>query len=169
MHRRSSLLQVLTFLLLAVLLACGGKSDSPSPTGPGGGSSPAAPAVVFLGDSLTAGFGLPASEGYPSLLQQRATAAGYPHRFVNAGITGDTTADGLRRFDSAVISGTRVLVLALGANDGLQGVPIATVKRNLTDIIDRAQRRGIRVMLAGMEAPPTRGLQVLGRLSLRLP
>ncbi len=169
MHRRSSLLQVLTFLLLAVLLACGGKSDSPSPTGPGGGSSPAAPIVVFLGDSLTAGFGLPASEGYPSLLQQRATAAGYPHRFVNAGITGDTTADGLRRFDSAVISGTRVLVLALGANDGLQGVPIATVKRNLTDIIDRAQRRGIRVMLAGMEAPPTRGLQVLGRLSLRLP
>ena len=158
MHRTSPLLRVLTFLLTATLLACG-KSESPSPTGPGGGSSQATPVVVFLGDSLTAGFGLPAAEGYPSLLLQRATAAGYPHRFVNAGITGDTTADGLRRFDAAVISDTRVLVLALGANDGLQGVPVATVKRNLTDIIERAQRRGIRVMLAGMEAPPTRGLQ----------
>lgn len=157
MHRSSSLLRVLTFLLTAALLACG-KSDSPSPTAPGG-SSPATPAVVFLGDSLTAGFGLSASEGYPSLLQQRAAAGGYRHRFVNAGVTGDTTADGLRRFDAAVISDTRILVLALGANDGLQGVPVATVKRNLADIIERAQRRGIRVMLAGMEAPPTRGLQ----------
>ena len=150
------MLRVLILLLTAALVACGGKSESPSPTAPGGGTSQV---VVFLGDSLTAGFGLPAPEAYPSLLQQRAAAAGYPHRFVNAGVTGDTTADGLRRFDSAVISDTRVLVLALGANDGLQGVPVATVKRNLADIIDRAQRRGIRVMLAGMEAPPTRGLQ----------
>ena len=158
MHRISPLLRVLTFLLTATLLACG-KSESPSPTGPGGGSSQPTPIVVFLGDSLTAGLGLVASDAYPSLLQQRAASAGFPHRFVNAGITGDTTADGLRRFDAAVISDTRVLVLALGANDGLQGVPVATVKRNLTDIIERAQRRGIRVMLAGMEAPPTRGLQ----------
>ena len=85
--------------------------------------------------------------------------AGYPHRVINAGELGDTTGDALRRLDAALMSDTRVLIVALGANDGLQGVAVATVKRNLTDIVERARGRNIRVLLAGMEAPPTRGLQ----------
>ena len=143
------------FLSLALLTVIG--CDSPSrDTSP----APAAtPLVVVLGDSLTAGPFLASSSAYPALLQQRATAAGFPHRVINAGVSGDTTSDALRRLDAALAPNTRVLVVALGANDGLQGVPVATVKQNLTDIIERAKSRNIRVLLAGMEAPPTLGFQ----------
>ena len=142
----------LAFLL--ALVACDSASSrntSPAP--------PGTPVVVALGDSLTAGPGLSPSSAYPGLLQQRAMDAGYPHRVINAGVLGDTTGDALRRLDAALTSDTRVLIVALGANDGLQGVAVATVKRNLTDIVGRARGRNIRVLLAGMEAPPTRGLQ----------
>jgi acyl-CoA thioesterase-1 len=115
------------------------------------------PFVVALGDSLTAGPGVRPEEAYPALLQQRVTAAGYRHRVVNAGVSGDTTADAVRRLDRAMVSDTRVLIVALGANDGLRGVPIDSIRRNLSDIIERAQARGIRVLLCGMETPPSRG------------
>ena len=113
----------------------------------------------MLGDSLTAGPGLSSAQAYPALLQERARAAGYPHRFVNAGVSGDTTADGLRRLDAALHTDTRVLVVALGANDGLRGIQVATVTANLRQILERARGRGIRVLLAGMETPPTHGWQ----------
>jgi len=117
------------------------------------------PVVVALGDSLTAGPGLRAEETYPALLQQRARAAGYAHVFLNAGVSGDTTADGVRRLGSALVPDTRVLIVALGANDGLRGVPIGTIRLNLETIIERAQSRSIRVLLCGMETPPTKGWQ----------
>jgi acyl-CoA thioesterase-1 len=115
--------------------------------------------VVALGDSLTAGPGLGRDQTFPADLQRHAVAAGYPHRFINAGVTGDTTVDIAGRFNRDVVAGTRVLILAAGANDGLQGVPVATLRRNLTDMIERAQSRDIRVLLCGMETPPTRGFQ----------
>jgi acyl-CoA thioesterase I len=113
--------------------------------------------VVALGDSLTAGPGLGRNETFPADLQRHAAAAGYPHRIINAGVSGDTSTDIVARFDRDVVATTRVLILAAGANDGLQGVPVAMLRRNLSDMIERAQRRGIRILLCGMETPPTRG------------
>ena len=117
------------------------------------------PIVVALGDSLTAGPGLRADEAYPALLQERILARGYRHRVVNAGVSGDTTGDALRRLDQALVPGTRVLIVALGANDGLRGVPVAEMRRNLSAILERARAGGVSTLLCGMETPPTRGWQ----------
>lgn len=117
----------------------------------------ARPRIVVLGDSLTAGLGVRQDEAYPAVLQERLRERGYPFEVVNAGGSGDTSAGGLRRLDWALDGDVRVLVLALGANDGLRGLPVDAMKRNLAEIIDRAQRRGVAVLLAGMEAPPNYG------------
>jgi acyl-CoA thioesterase-1 len=115
------------------------------------------PRVVVLGDSLTAGLGLPETEAYPALLQQKIDAAGYPFQVVNAGVSGDTTAGGLRRLDWSLEGDVRVLILALGANDGLRGLPVSQMKANMDRVITAAKARGITVILAGMEAPPNYG------------
>ena len=116
------------------------------------------PKIVVLGDSLTAGLGLSPSQAYPALLQQKLEAAGYPWEVVNAGVSGDTSAAGLERVDWALDQGqVRILVLELGANDGLRGLPPAEMKKNLAAIIEHARRRGIAVLLTGMEAPPNFG------------
>jgi acyl-CoA thioesterase-1 len=141
--------------LLTAVLGCGASSP---PTAPGA-AGPEPPIVVALGDSLTAGPGLSRDQTFPADLQRHAAAAGYPHRVINAGVTGDTSTGIAARFDRDVVAGTRVLILAAGANDGLQGVPVATLRRNLTTMIERAQARNIRVLLCGMETPPTHGFQ----------
>jgi acyl-CoA thioesterase I len=111
-----------------------------------------------LGDSLTAGLGIDIGRSFPSLLQQRLDEGGYPFEVVNAGVSGDTSAGGLRRLDWALAEGNpRVLVLALGGNDGLRGLPPENLQANLAAIIERAQKSGLRVILAGMEAPPNFG------------
>jgi acyl-CoA thioesterase-1 len=115
------------------------------------------PRVVFLGDSLTAGLGLAPDEAYPALIQQRIDAAGLTYQVVNAGVSGDTSAGGLSRLDWALEGDVRVLVVALGGNDGLRGLPPEELRRNLSTIIERAQARKIAVILAGMEAPPNFG------------
>jgi acyl-CoA thioesterase-1 len=112
---------------------------------------------VVLGDSLTAGYGLDKAQSFPALLQQHLDEAGYRYEVVNAGVSGDTSAGGLRRLDWALDGNVRVLVLELGANDGLRGLPVEEMKRNLGEIITRAKSRGIVVILAGMEAPPNYG------------
>jgi acyl-CoA thioesterase-1 len=142
--------------LLAAVVGCGGSSSAP--TSPGA-AAPEPPIVVALGDSLTAGPGLSRDETFPADLQRRAAAAGYPHRIINAGVSGDTSTDIAARFDRDVVAGTRVLILAAGANDGLRGVPVTELRRNLTSMIERAQSRNIRVLLCGMETPPTHGFQ----------
>jgi acyl-CoA thioesterase I len=123
--------------------------DRPAPTG--------APRIVFLGDSLTAGYGLAKEVSVPSLIQERLRGSGYPHEVVNAGVSGDTSAGGLSRLDWSLEGDVEILVLELGANDGLRGLPVASLKKNLSQIITRAQARGIRVVLTGMEAPPNFG------------
>jgi acyl-CoA thioesterase-1 len=120
------------------------------------------PRVVALGDSLTAGLGLAQSEAYPALLQKRIDDAGLGFEVVNAGVSGDTSAGGVRRLDWVLGDGTKVLILALGANDGLRGLPIEQMKNNLETIITRARGRGIEVILAGMEAPPNFGREYTG-------
>jgi acyl-CoA thioesterase-1 len=120
-------------------------------------TEPGPPRLVVLGDSLTAGLGLPLNESYPALLQQRLTENGSGLEVINAGVSGDTTADGRRRVSWALEGNVRILIVALGANDGLRGLPVDQMKENLQVIIDRARQRGIRVLLAGMEAPPNYG------------
>jgi acyl-CoA thioesterase-1 len=113
--------------------------------------------VVILGDSLTAGLGLGPEEAYPARLQERVDGAGWPIEIAAMGVSGDTTAGGLRRLDWALDGDVRILVVALGGNDALRGLPVDQMRDNLERIVDRALDRGIAVVLAGMEAPPNFG------------
>ena len=115
------------------------------------------PLLVALGDSLTAGLGLDPDQAYPALLERRLRAEGSDLRVVNAGVSGDTTAAGLRRTEWSLAGDVRILIVALGGNDGLRGLPVDQMKRNLAEIVSLARRRGIAVLLAGMEAPPNFG------------
>ncbi len=113
--------------------------------------------IVILGDSLTYGYGLDRSESYPFLLQKRLDRSGNDYEVVNAGVSGDTSAGGLRRLNWVLEGDVRVLIIELGANDGLRGLPVASLRHNLSEIIERAQGKGIAVVLTGMEAPPNYG------------
>jgi putative ABC transport system ATP-binding protein len=110
-----------------------------------------------LGDSLTAGLGLAPRESYPSLLQERLKSGGLNFEIVNAGVSGDTSSGGLSRLDWALEGDVRILIVALGGNDGLRGLPPEQLEQNLGRIIERAQSRHIEVILGGMEAPPNYG------------
>jgi acyl-CoA thioesterase-1 len=118
---------------------------------------PAAPLVVFLGDSLTAGLGLDENQAYPALLGQQLNQEGKAVRVVNAGVSGDTTAGGLSRLDWLLGQHPDVLVVGLGANDGLRGQPLTAIESNLREIIRRSQEAGARVLLLGMRIPPNYG------------
>lgn len=134
------------------MASAAGAFDSAQPDG-----SASSPRIVFLGDSLTAGLGLPRAEAVPSLIQARLRQEGYPYEAVNAGVSGDTSAGGLSRLDWSLDGDVKVLVIELGANDGLRGLPVSQMKRNLDEIVTRAKQRGIVVILTGMEAPPNYG------------
>ena len=114
--------------------------------------------MVVLGDSLTAGYGLPSQDqSFPALLQQKVNEAHLVYEVVNMGVSGDTTAGGLRRLDWALDGDVKVLVVALGGNDGLRGLGPAQMRENLSAIVDGAARRGAQVLICGMEAPPNLG------------
>jgi acyl-CoA thioesterase-1 len=160
--------RILRFLLLLVPLAAGCaqpaeqprpdvESRAPAPSDVAPASASPRVRIVFLGDSLTAGLGLPREQAVPSLVQARLDAERYPYEVVNAGVSGDTSAGGLRRLDWALEGDVAVLVVELGANDGLRGLPVGQMKQNLAQIITRAKERGIAVILTGMEAPPNYG------------
>src|SRR6478672_3666158 len=118
----------------------------------------ARPKIVAFGDSLTAGFGLTERESYPYLLQERLNADGYNYEVVNAGVSGDTSLGGLERVDWVLEQDdVRILVLELGANDLLRGIPVSKMKTNLDKIIEKAKARNVAVLLCGMLAPPTMG------------
>jgi len=115
------------------------------------------PIIVAFGDSLTAGYGLPEPESFTTLLQEKLEQNGYPYRVVNAGVSGDTSAGGLRRLEWSLEGDVKLMILELGGNDGLRGLPVEQMKKNLEQIIETAQKRQIKVVLAGMEAPPNLG------------
>ncbi len=155
---------VLLIFAAVTLAACGSRSDEAS-----GGERSARPLItpaiadtrpkiIAFGDSLTAGFGLAEKESYPYLLQQRLNAEGFKYEVVNAGVSGDTSLGGLERadwvFDQENVA---IVVLELGANDLLRGLPPAKMKENLGKIIAKAKQRNIKVLLCGMLAPPTMG------------
>jgi acyl-CoA thioesterase I len=161
--RPTALLQSL--VVLAATIACGPRQESRSlpiagprpPETPSVAANAARPRVVVLGDSLTAGLGLEPSQAYPALLQQKIDASGLKYEIANAGVSGDTSAGGLSRLDWALGANAKVLIVALGGNDALRGLPVDELSRNLSTIIERAQARGLAVILAGMEAPPNFG------------
>jgi acyl-CoA thioesterase-1 len=139
-------LPVLTLVLASALAASTGMPRQSS-----------RPRVVVLGDSLASGRGIGADNAFPAVLQKKLNDEGLEFEMVNAGISGDTSTGALRRFERLLDDDVRVLVLELGANDGLRGVPVAQVKSNLARIIEAAQARRIAVLLCGMEALPIHG------------
>jgi len=160
----SSFLRAFVVVVGVTAAAC---SQSESVTTPRVAAAPAAvpaaaqvaarPRIIFLGDSLTAGYGLDLEQSVPSLIQKHLDAEGYKYEVVNAGVSGDTSAGGLRRLEWSLDGDVRILVIELGANDGLRGLPVAGMKQNLKTIIGKARDRGIEVLLTGMEAPPNYG------------
>ena len=128
---------------------------------PATSAAAARPRIAILGDSLTAGLGVAKAASFPALLQEEVDAAGLGFEVVNAGVSGDTSAGGLARLEWALDGDVRILVVALGGNDGLRGLPASELEGNLAQIVERAQARSITVILAGMEAPPNYGRDYL--------
>ncbi|HZG51445.1 MAG TPA: arylesterase [Pyrinomonadaceae bacterium] len=158
---RKFISSTLTLLAAFMLCACGNTGgDAPAAPAPLAATPTPArtrPKIVALGDSLTAGYGLSLHESYPSLLQEQLKHDGFDYEVVNAGVSGDTTAGGLRRLDWALEGDVRFVILELGANDMLRGLPTAEMRKNLSQIIERARARGAQVLLAGMYAPANPG------------
>src|SRR5262245_4434537 len=115
--------------------------------------------IVALGDSLTSGYGINRTQAYPAVLERSLQEAGLPFVVVNHGASGDTTAGGLRRLRAALDERPQILIVALGANDGLRGAPVPAVRRNLEEIIETPQARRVSVLLCGMDALPLYGWQ----------
>ena len=136
------------FLMLLWLFMSGGISSSASDN---------RPRIVAFGDSLTAGLGVQADESYPAQLQRRLDSLGYHYRVINAGVSGDTTAGGLRRVPWILNNKPALVILELGANDGLRGLPVEQTKHNLRQTIRQLQEGGTTVVLAGMRLPPNYG------------
>jgi acyl-CoA thioesterase-1 len=134
-------------LLVAQIASC---ASAPAPREPGR-------VIVAFGDSLTAGLGVPADQTYPALLDARLRREGYDYRVVNAGVSGDTSAGGLRRVDWALRLKPEIVILELGVNDAFRGQKLGGVRANLDRIVARFQAAGVRVLIAGMRLPPNYG------------
>lgn len=166
MHSRSSsLLPWLALACLVVLCGCRKSSPpAPSPESPAA-SQPAAPqqgpdnrpVIVAFGDSLTAGYGADAGNSYPDFLEQDLNSKGFHYRVVNAGISGNTTKDGIERIGDVLALKPVVVIVAFGGNDGLRGLPIDSTRRNLDQIVSSLQQAGIKVVLGGITLPPNYG------------
>ncbi len=159
-------------LVTAVLLAaCGSrKSEQPAARENAAAAPASAPApspkddrkvLLAFGDSLTAGFGAPPGKSYPDFLQQEIDHKGYAWRVVNLGTSGDTSTDGLQRLPEALDLHPQIVILELGANDGLRGIPIERMRENLEQMIEAFQNAGSKVVLAGMTLPPNYGREYI--------
>ena len=165
MFKKIRLPAILSFTFSAIFFTACGVSTAEKPTNANASKKqpPAQvlsgkPKIVAFGDSLTAGFGLAEKESYPYLLQEKLNAEGYGYEVVNAGVSGDTSLGGLERIDWVLeMEKVEVLVLELGANDLLRGVPVARMKENLDKIIRKAKAKNVKVLLCGMLAPPSVG------------
>ncbi|MEO5347584.1 MAG: arylesterase [Magnetococcus sp. YQC-9] len=115
------------------------------------------PVILCFGDSLTAGWGVLPGTDYPALLQQRLREKGYPHRVVNAGLSGDTTAGALRRLEWSLRARPHLAIVVLGANDGLRGLDLELMRENLLRILSILKKAGVEVLLGGMQLPPNYG------------
>jgi acyl-CoA thioesterase-1 len=153
-----------TGLLALLELSCSGSKTNQPARAPEPQSEAKAPApgddrpvIVAFGDSLTAGFGAEPGNSYPDFLQKDLDAAGFHWRVVNAGVSGDTTTDGLNRIGEVQAEKPRIVIVEFGGNDGLRGLPIETTRANLDQIISTLTNTGAKVVLAGMTLPPNYG------------
>src|SRR5687767_1516123 len=161
------LLAILNFTFSAIFFSACGVSTAENPANinaakkqPPAQVLSGKPKIIAFGDSLTAGFGLAEKEAYPYLLQEKLNADGYGYEVVNAGVSGDTSLGGVERIDWVLeMENVEILILELGANDLLRGVPVARMKENLDKIITRAKAKNVTVLLCGMLAPPTMGAE----------
>jgi acyl-CoA thioesterase I len=155
------------FVVALALCACSKPSQEVRET-PAPAATPASAApdhrktLVVFGDSLAAGYGLEAGQSFPDDLQQKLDAQGYAWHVANLGISGDTTEGGVARMDSATALKPGIVIVELGGNDGLRGLPLAMTRQNLETMIETFQRAGARVVLAGMTLPPNYGADYIG-------
>ncbi len=167
-----SLRRIFTVLCLLILFSCGNhnenKTEKESQESNTTESSTQANSneededehvILFFGDSLTAGLGLDTSEAYPALIQKRLDSLNYDYKVVNAGLSGETTAGGKNRIEWVLKQDLDILVLELGANDGLRGIPLDETRKNLQDIINivKSKHPNVEIILAGMQIPPNMG------------
>lgn len=127
------------------------------------------PVIACFGDSLTAGYGIESQASYPANLQHLLDAAGYHYRVVNEGVSGDTTKDGLERIDRVLAHRPQIVVLEFGGNDGLRGLPVSLAQQNIAAMIQRLQRSGAKVALAGISLPPQYGGDYIARFDSMYP
>jgi len=175
----------LAALLISGLLGCDPSTTPTSPPSPTAGATPQPepsepspqtpptstlppraddrPKIVAFGDSLTAGLGVAPDQTYPAQLQKRLDALGHPYRVLNAGVSGDTSAGGLRRVSWVLAGNPRVVILELGGNDGLRGLGLAETRAHLDTIIRRLKEAEVQVILAGMKLPPNYGDEYTSR------
>lgn len=138
------------------------QSAAPAPAAPAAAPAPALPVdprpvIVAFGDSLTAGYGVASGLSFPDFLQKEIDAAGFEYRVVNQGISGDTTSGGVNRIEEAILQKPEIVILELGGNDGLRGLPIETTRQNLDEMATRLIASGSKVLLAGMTLPRNYG------------
>jgi acyl-CoA thioesterase-1 len=162
--------KILVCVFAALAIACGRENRQPVVRSQDDGvpaTDTMAPVVLFLGTSLTAGMGLPSEQAYPALIQGMIDSAGLHFRAVNAGVSGETSAGGLRRIDWLLRQPVAVLVIELGANDMLRGQELGAMRSNLQELIDRprAAHPGARVVIAGMQAAPNLGEPYAGEFA----
>jgi acyl-CoA thioesterase I len=154
-------------VLLCLIAASGCRQEVPRrESAPPDAAPPrvdARPAIVAFGDSLTAGFGVDPGQSYPDFLQQELDRRGYRYRVVNQGVSGDTTSDGLARVAMAAAEKPAIVILELGANDGLRGLPLTATRHNLELLATELQKSGAQVVLAGMTLPPNYGPDFIGK------
>lgn len=157
-----------TCIAAALAAACSGgqaaPASAPSPNAPAPrAAQPSAaataqgPKVAFLGDSISAGLHLPAEQAFPAVLRARLAARGLPFQLLNAGVSGDTTAGGLRRVEWILKQSPSIVVVELGANDSMRGQPIASIERNLRGILEKLRERKVTALLLGMRIPTSYG------------
>lgn len=163
--------RLLSFFICSVLVAaCGSDAaQAPETTGSGNEATVEQPRsakqrILFFGDSITAGYGLDPAQAFPAVIQERIDEEGWPFEAVNAGVSGETSAGGLRRIDWVLQGPVDVLVLELGANDGLRGLTVQGMKSNLLRIIERTREKNpdVSVIVAGMRMPPNLGSRFTG-------
>lgn len=160
------------YFLTLLILGCGGKTSEKKNQKESNveaetvvTSSDSKKKILFFGDSLTAGYGLEMGEAFPTLIQQKIDSLGLEYRVINAGLSGETTASGKNRLDWVLEDGISIVIIELGANDGLRGVPLNETESNLQAMVDMVQEKlpDAEIILAGMKIPPNMGLEYTSR------
>lgn len=145
--------------MLVLLAGCGKSPENQQASkNPGSAGGPdGRRVIVAFGDSLTAGYGVEPGNSYPDFLQKQLDAKKMPYRVVNAGVSGETTSDGLARVDSVLAEKPYLVIVEFGGNDGLRGLPVKQSEENLDQIVGRIKQSGIKVLVAGITLPPNYG------------